>query len=277
MQVPTHLSEPQGGFQCTLVLPTYNAVGFIESTVDRLNAFLERHGNWCAIFVCDGCTDGTSEKLAELVSGLGPRIRVVSCDVNRGKGSVLRDGLNLCDTQYLVYTDVDFAYDPEEAIQIVEALKAGADIAVANRASAQSEFLISPRHFSSIYRRHILSRCFNWWLRRVLPISICDTQAGLKGMTFRAWKMLVPRMTSDGFFFDVELLARGAAAGLRIEEMPVCFKHVNHSTVRMMSHGWQMVRETVKLRHNLHAASRSPVTVTVSREVHDAVRAVSPP
>ncbi|MGD0463304.1 MAG: glycosyltransferase family 2 protein [Tepidisphaeraceae bacterium] len=248
--------ESKGQFCCTLILPTYNAADFIEFTVERLTGFLRRHDDWCALFVCDGCTDGTVEMLYRLVGRADPRIRVISCGTNRGKGSVVRHGLNASDTPYLVYTDVDFAYDPEEAIKIVKVLEEGADITVANRVSAQSEFLINPRDFPSIYWRHLMSRSFNWWLRRMLPITALDTQAGLKGMTARAWQILAPTMSNDGFFFDVELLARAAAAQLRIEETAVCFKYVDLTTVRMVSHGWQMIKDTVRLRHRMRKTAK---------------------
>ena len=70
---------------------------------------------------------------------------------------------------------------------------------------------MSPTDFPRIYKRHLMSRSFNWWLRRMLPIEILDTQAGLKGVTARAWQTIGPQITSEGFFFDVELLARAGA------------------------------------------------------------------
>ena len=55
-------------------------------------------------------------------------------------------------------------------------------------------------------------------------------------------------MTTDGFFFDVELLARAGAAGLRIDESPVFFNYYDPTTVRMVNHGWSMIKDTLRLR-----------------------------
>jgi dolichyl-phosphate beta-glucosyltransferase len=242
-----------GSFECTLVLPTYRAADFIESTVSRLRQFLGEHPEWCVLFVCDGHPDDTAKKLVPLVEDVGNQVRIDAYEINRGKGYALRHGLSMARTPYRVFTDVDLAYDPDEAIKILRLLESGADLAVANRASAESLFWMSPRDFPTIYRRHLMSRVFNWWLRRMLPISILDTQAGLKGISARAWEVLGPKITTDGFFFDVELLAWAGAARMRIDQTPVSVKYIDPTTVRMVRDGWSMIQATLKLRRKMRA------------------------
>lgn len=235
-------------YKCTLVVPTYNASSFIDGVVERLRRFTAEHPDWCVLFVCDGCKDDTADKLSRLIANDAPAIRAEVYTTNRGKGYAIRRGLSAAQTPYCVYTDVDLAYDPDEAVKLLEKLEAGADLAVVNRAHPESTYHISPRDFPNIYKRHLMSRSFNWWLRRMLPIEILDTQAGLKGISSRAWSMLSEDMQTDGFFFDVELLARATAAGLSVVESPIVFKYVDPTTVRMVSHGWKMMKDTLKLR-----------------------------
>ena len=180
-----------------------------------------------------------------------PRIRGERYERNRGKGHALRRGLNLARTPYRIYTDVDLAYDPDQAVRILELLEKGADLGVVNRASPDSRFLMSPSDFPRIYKRHLMSRSFNWWLRQMLPIEILDTQAGLKGLTARAWEIIGPQMVTDGFFFDVELLSVAAAAKLKIQESPVFVTYVDPTTTRMITSGWSMIKDTVRLRRRL--------------------------
>jgi len=251
MAEPTH-----DRFRCTLVIPTYNAADFIENTVDRLRRFAAEQPGWCVLFVCDGCTDGTADKLGALTAADGPAIRVEAYSANRGKGYALRRGLSLAVTPYRFYTDVDLAYDPDSAVGLLRLLEGGADLAVANRANPESRFLVSPRDFPRIYRRHLSSRGLNLWLRAMLPIAIHDTQAGLKGVTAAAWERLGPRITTDGFFFDVELLARAGQVGMTVAEAPVEFRYVDPSTVRLISHGWSMLKDTWRLRRRLGSEAK---------------------
>jgi len=256
-----------GPARCTLVIPTFDAVATIDATVLRLRRFAADHADWRVLFVCDGCRDGTAERLATLIRGDGPALRAEIYAENRGKGFALRRGLSLADTPFRLYTDVDLAYDPDEALKLCALLEAGADVAVANRASPASCFLLSPRDFPTIYKRHLMSRAFNWWLRAMLPIRILDTQAGLKGLAAAAWERLAPAIRSDGFFFDVELLARAGFAGMSVREAPVVFRYVDPTTVRMIAHGWPMIGETVALRAELRRLGRRQAGARAGREV----------
>jgi dolichyl-phosphate beta-glucosyltransferase len=242
-------------YRCTLVLPVYAAAGIIASTVERLKKFVADHPEWCALIVCDGCA-ATAAALRPLIADLGPSIAMEYYEVNRGKGYALRRGLSLATTPFRIYTDADLAYDPEEALKILQLLENGADVGVVNRASAESRFVISPLDFPRIYKRHLMSRSFNWWLRQMLPITILDTQAGLKGITAKAWKTIGSQMSVDGFFFDVELLARAGAAGLRIEEIPVMVTYIDPTTVKMVRHGWAMMKDTLWLRRDLRRVKK---------------------
>ncbi len=247
--------EPRSDFECCLVLPTYKAASFIESTAHRLREFLKAHPTWSVLFVCDGQVDDTQTILARLMSDLAHQVHIDSYETNRGKGYALRRGLSMAGTPYRIFTDVDLAYDPDEAIKILNLLQNGADLAVANRASPESLFWMSPRDFPTIYRRHLMSRAFNWWLRRMLPIKILDTQAGLKGISAQAWETIAPKIATDGFFFDVELLAWAGAAKMRIDETPIKVKYIDPTTVRMISHGWSMFRDTLKLKRRMRGSA----------------------
>src|SRR5258705_7519117 len=77
-------------YHCTLVIPTYNAANFIDQTLDRLQRFIAQHPDWCVLFVCDGCSDNTLEKLSAAVSPSSTTMPIQSYDLNRGKGYALR-------------------------------------------------------------------------------------------------------------------------------------------------------------------------------------------
>jgi hypothetical protein len=68
-----------------------------------------------------------------------------------------------------------------------------------------------------------------------------DTQAGLKGLSARASRLLVPRLRCDGFGFDCELLAACRNLGLPVVELPVQVRYQSAaSTV-----SFQRIRATV--------------------------------
>ena len=216
---PTPTRSP-GGFVATLVLPTYNASAFVEETVARLQRFAAAHDDWCVLFVCDGCSDDTVPKLRQLLDGSSHQLRVEAYDRNRGKGYALRRGMTLAETPYKIYTDCDLAYDPEEAVKILHLLQAGADLAVVNRASPDSSIPHQPARFPE----HLQAASDEPELQLVAADRCCRSRSATPRPASRdappaAWDVVGPAMTTDGFFFDVELLARagrGQAADRRI-------------------------------------------------------------
>jgi dolichyl-phosphate beta-glucosyltransferase len=247
----------------TLVLPTFNAATIITRTVEELRHFVARHPDWRVLFVCDGCTDATPGLLVGACAGI-PELDVKVFEENRGKGHAVRSGFDASATPHLVFTDVDLAYDPEDAYRMVALLREGADLVVANRTDPDSRYWISPRDFPSLYRRHLMSRTYNAWVRFMLPIRVRDTQAGLKALTQAAWRGLAPVLTVNGFAFDVELLARAGQFGLRIIETPVSFRYVDPTTVTMLRHGWQMLFAVARLRRALRRRARPAGSPTVT-------------
>ncbi len=47
---------------------------------------------------------------------------------------------------------------------------------------------------------------------------------------------------------------------MRIDEAPVYFSYVDPTTVRMVNHGWKMIKDTLKLRRNMKKTGSSAVS-----------------
>jgi dolichyl-phosphate beta-glucosyltransferase len=221
----------------SLIFPTYNPGPLIERTWEEIRHFLHHDGaSWEVLFVCDGCTDGTTERLAELTAGAGSGVRVLSYAPNRGKGHAVRIGLAAARGNWRVFTDVDLAYSFENIIAVADALRAGADVAIGSRAHRESQITAPVRLQGYLYRRHLQSLAFSTVVRRILPLRQRDTQAGLKGLSARAARLVLPRLHCDGFEFDCELLTACARYGLHIEEVPIHVRYDNrHSTTNLRS------------------------------------------
>ena len=66
--------------------------------------------------------------------------------------------------------------------------------------------------------RHAIGRIFNRWVRLLVLPGLADTQCGFKLFSATAAETLFPRLTIDGFAFDVELLVLARRAGFEIQE-----------------------------------------------------------
>jgi dolichyl-phosphate beta-glucosyltransferase len=238
----------QGTFT-SLIFPTYNPGPILERTWRELVPFLQRApGQWEALFVCDGCTDGTPARLAQLARADGGRIRILSYTPNRGKGYAVRRGLEAARGEWRLFTDVDLAYRFEDVLRVAQALQAGAAVAIASRVHPQSQMVLPTRLQGYAYRRHLQSLAFSALVRCLLPLKQRDTQAGLKGLSATAAQTVLPHLSCDGFGFDCELLTACRHYGLTVEEVPVCVRYEDRASTTGLGAMRQMVKELWHIR-----------------------------
>ncbi len=211
----------------SLVFPAYNPGTVVERTWESVRDFIGvRPDPWEVIFVCDGCTDGTPERLESLRREAGdPRLRVISYTQNRGKGHAVRVGMLAATGSVRVFTDVDLAYSFDDIARLADELQRGAKLAVGSRDHPDSLVQVPVRHLAYIANRRRKSRIFGGIARRMLPLTLNDTQAGLKGMTAEVAERVLPNLACHGFGFDCELLTACARYEIPITEMPVCVRY----------------------------------------------------
>ncbi len=112
---------------------------------------------------------------------------------------------------------------------------------------------MSPEFFGYLYTRHVGSRFFNWLVRKVLGLSIYDTQAGLKGFSRKAKEIIFNRQTLEGFTFDVELIYIAKKFGLTVREVPVVFRYFSEpTTVSFMMQSLASLKDLFSIRAKNH-------------------------
>jgi dolichyl-phosphate beta-glucosyltransferase len=233
----------------SLVFPAYNPGPLVESTWQQVQAFRQwAPGKWEFLFVCDGCTDGTAEKLKSLTRGAGDGVRVLSYEANRGKGFAVRHGLQAARGQWRIFTDVDLAYSFSDIARLADSLQSGADVAIASRDHPDSRLLMPPQLLGYLYRRRLQSLVFGTLVRWILPLAVGDTQAGLKGLSARAADLVLPRLSSCGFEFDCELLTACIRLGLSVVEVPVTVRYETGASTTGVSDMTTMLRKLWTIR-----------------------------
>jgi dolichyl-phosphate beta-glucosyltransferase len=66
--------------------------------------------------------------------------------------------------------------------------------------------------------------------------------------TADAVRSVFPRVTVDGWAFDVEVLAIARAQRLRVVDVPIEWHYRAESRLNMMRDGWEMLKELVRIR-----------------------------
>lgn len=234
----------------SLIFPTYNPGPRLEATWSAVCDFLvQTPGQWEVLFVCDGCSDGSEQRLLDWARTAPRPIRVLSYQPNRGKGYAVRRGLLEATGDWRIFTDVDLAYGFDDITHVARVLREGAEVAIASRTHPQSLVTMPVGLQAYAYRRHLQSLVFAALARLFLPVRQRDLQAGLKGLSARATRLIVPHLRLDGFGLDCELLTACVRYGLDVTEVPVHVRYEDETSTtgframrRMVSDLWTIRR-----------------------------------
>jgi dolichol-phosphate mannosyltransferase len=193
----------------SVITPTYNEAGSITLLVDRLASSLAGR-EWELVVVDDGSPDGT----AEIAAALAPArpVRVVRRAGKAGLASAVIAGMKETRGDPLVVMDADLSHPPEIVPALVDAISAGADLAVGSRYVRGGATMDWP------LRRRVVSRVACLMGSVLVPVR--DATSGF----FAVRKSAIDgvRLNAIGFKIGLEVIARARAS--RIVEVPYTFR-----------------------------------------------------
>jgi len=229
----------------SIIIPAYNEGARLGATLDRVLNYIGVQG-WDAevIVVNDGSRDQTAE-LVRASAQTHPQLRLIENPGNRGKGYSVRNGMLNAAGEILLFSDADLSSPIEEANKLFAPIEAGADIAIGSR-WLQPEM---QTHRQSLLRQ-FYGRLFNLALRILLGLNFKDTQCGFKAFTRAAAQEIFPLQRIERWGFDPELLYLARRAGLKVQEVPVAWAHVEGTRLSPLRDGLRMFGEVLKIRWN---------------------------
>lgn len=152
---PHALRRPLQDAFVSIVLPVYNEAAVLELLAEQLAAALASCGcRYEVVFVNDGSTDGSSERLDALAAA-NPGIRVLHLSRNFGHQAALHAGLSHARGDAVIVMDSDLQDDPRAIPDFLNRWQAGYDVVYAVR-SQRRERLLKRGLFVAFYR--ILNR-----------------------------------------------------------------------------------------------------------------------
>jgi glycosyltransferase involved in cell wall biosynthesis len=214
-----------------VIIPAWNEELRITGTLRSLGNHLAAQSYSSSITVVEnGCVDRTVDLVRAVTGELPVPLRIIGCQTS-GKGAAVRRGVLSSEARVVGYHDADLATPLEALEPAIRALNEGADIAVASRRCPGSRI-----HGPQPPLRRLSGNLFHLAAGKVAR-GVHDTQCGFKFMRGTVARELFAELATDGFAFDVELLAKAQALGHRIVEIPVTWTEQDGSTFRITRHG----------------------------------------
>ena len=200
----------------SIVIPVWNeeeGIPQLYRSLMRLRELLRKRGNLEFIFVDDGSSDNTQEKIRQQF-GTGENYCIVPHGHNQGIGCAFRSGFKAARGTIICTIDADCTYSPEGLKSLIDALDgSGSDIAVASPYHPQGKVE------GVAFWRLLVSKCCSWFYRRLAPVHLYTYTS-----IFRAYRRHVTETVSfhgTGFVCAAEILVRAGQKGYRIVEVPM--------------------------------------------------------
>lgn len=202
-----------------VVMPAYNEGKNIKDNLLYTSRILSKFiKNYQIIAVNDGSTDDTKAGVIEAAL-LDPKVSYISYSPNKGKGHAICTGVKYADAEYIAFLDSDMELDPTMLRYFLKALQAtDADIAIGSKMHKDSK-LDYP------LTRKIISVGYFIILKMLFKLNLKDTQTGIKLFKSDVIKPICEDVTTEGFAFDIEILATAAKQGYKILELPITLKY----------------------------------------------------
>lgn len=200
-----------------VVIPTYNEKENIAPLVEGV----EKAGvsGVSILFVDDSSPDGTGEEVRR-VAGSKPWVRLLVRKGSRGFSSAYQEGFTYALKEIrpaiLVGMDADLQHPASAIPALVDAVKGGADVAVASRYVPGGAIVGWSRG------RRVISRGANAYARFLLRLPVKDATSGFKAMTSDA-AAAVAGADLHSRRFEYQIATLKLLKGRKVVEVPYTF------------------------------------------------------
>lgn len=214
----------------SVVLPAYQEVALLASSLDRLRRHLEQGGrSWEIIVVDDGSTDATGDAARAAAREEG-RIRLVTHPANLGKGAAIATGLGEARGPVVAVTDADLSYALEDMDAAVAAVRGGAPFAAGSRLLPESRIDLPFSLLPYLVVRWIGGGLFRFVVRALFGLEGVDTQCGLKACRREPASAVYARTVTRGFLADLEIFLIAREQGLDVATTPVHLSYLSRAS-----------------------------------------------
>ncbi|RLE17017.1 MAG: dolichol-phosphate mannosyltransferase [Actinobacteria bacterium] len=211
--------------QVLVIVPTYNEFENIELIIGAVRSL-----GYDILVVDDGSPDGTG-RIVDALASRDDGVRVLHRPEKAGLGPAYAAGFEQgleSGYEILCEMDADFSHDPDDLTRLVDAVEAGADLAIGSRYVAGGGTQGWSRY------REAISRGGNAYAAMMLGLKVKDATAGFRAFRDTALRKLNPSSCqASGYGFQVEMAWRARRAGLEIIEIPITFKDREHGESKM--------------------------------------------
>lgn len=196
----------------SVVMPAYNE----EATIAEIVGRVMKIPHLLELVIVDDCSEDRTQDIARSLAESDKRITYVRLEKNSGKTEALKKGFALTGGEIVIVQDADLEYDPDEIADVIAPIIGGhADAAFGSR------FMIKKAARLLYFTHYLANKFITFFSNCLTNLNMSDVETCYKA--FRGEIIRNMLITSNGFGFEVEVVAKVAKLKCPVYEVPISY------------------------------------------------------
>jgi dolichol-phosphate mannosyltransferase len=217
-------AAPATAFELSIIIPTYNEAENLPELLRRIGRVVTEQSIPCEVLVMDDRSPDGTAQVGRQVDVPIP-VRVVERTGPRGLSPAVIDGMGLARGKYVMVMDADLQHPPESLVDLLSAVRQGADFVIGSRYVAggvSNEF--------GLYRK-LNSRAATLLAAPLVGRKVRDPMAGF--FCFRRELTAQREFSPVGYKIGLEILTK--CRPKKVVEVPIRFgsRHAGRSKMNL--------------------------------------------
>lgn len=194
-------------YNISAFFPVYNDAGTVELMAKKLDDILRKHSDDYEIIIVDDCSPDDSGKIADGLTKINKKIRVIHHPKNLGYGGALKTGFYSSTKELIFYTDGDAQYDVDEIPKLIEHID-GYDVVNGCKI----------KRADKLYRK-IMGNLYNLGMHVLFNLKVKDVDCDFRLIHKYVFDNI--KLESNSGLICTEMMKKIQDAGYTIKNVPV--------------------------------------------------------
>ena len=202
----------------SIIVPVYNEEKTVLDILKKLSNIRKFGYSFQVVVVNDGSTDNSEKILNENKDLID---KLITNEVNRGKGYSVKKSLELCDGKYIIFQDADLEYDPNDFLKFFKLIeKFSPDLIIGSR------FIYSEYTRSHNFLNKLGNKLITFLFNIIYNTTFTDIYSCYA--CFRKDLLNVNSLKTSGFEQHAEILCKIVKKGKKFYEIPINYNGRNY-------------------------------------------------